>query len=148
MGNHRRELDWPVITGVIGVFVVGRENPNGSGLYDVRPVGPDVHWTLFHVSLERGCVGKESSVNANSVMTDFYRVAGSGGDRLEQSRVLIWALQAAWTIAACNGFGCGLSCRAERDERRIRVVCDDVEACPNRSCWVPSDAGNARNTDC
>ena len=66
MGNHRRELDWPVITGVVGVFVVGRENPNGSGLHDVRPVGPDVHRTFFRVDLESGGVGKQFSVDANS----------------------------------------------------------------------------------
>src|SRR6266702_5523716 len=100
MSDHRRELDWPVVTGIVGVFVVARKNPNGSGLHDVCPIGPAAHWTFFRVDFEGDGVGKQLSIDADSHLADFNRVALSGGDRFDQSRVLIRTLQATWTITA------------------------------------------------
>ena len=76
MGDHRRELDRPVVTGVVGVFVVGGENPNRSGLHDVCSIGPNVHGTFFCIDFQRDGVGKQLSVDADSLLADFYRVAG------------------------------------------------------------------------
>ena len=131
MGYHRGKLDWPVITGVVGVFVVGRKNPNGSGLHDVCPVRPDVHRALFGVDLKSSGVGKQLSIDPDPFLADFNRVAGSGGDRLKQGRVLVGTLEAAGPIAACNCFGCSGPRRAKSDKGRVRVIGDDVEACTN-----------------
>ena len=100
MRDHRRELNWPIVTGIVGVLVVARKNPNGSGLHDVCPIGPAAHRTFLRVDFEGGGVGKQFSRDADPFLADFYRVAGSGGDRFEQGREFIGTLQATWTIAA------------------------------------------------
>jgi hypothetical protein len=141
MVPNRRFWNGAVIAAVEAVAVERGDNPDSSRFDLVGAIGPWVEGSLQVVTESTGAVGKELSIDSNSICGHLDLVAWKGDDGFEKRRSAIWASPHCAILTAERN-GCCRRLRTKLDKIRVPRTASDVEAERKRWCEIKADAKN------
>jgi len=134
-----------VISAVETIAVERGDDPHGSRFDSVGAIGPRVKGALQVVAESSCAVGKQLSIDSNSICAYLDLVAGKRDGGLEERRSAIGASPRGAILTAEGDGGRG-SLRAELHKVCAGRMAGDVKAAREGRCEVKADAENpARN---
>jgi hypothetical protein len=141
MVPNRRFWNGAVIAAVEAVAVERGDDPDSPGFDFVGAIGPRVEGPLQVVTESTGAVGKELSIDSNSICAHLDLVTWKCDDGFEERRSAIWASPRS-AILTAEGNGCCRRLRTKLDKIRVPRTAGDVEAERKGWCEIKTDAKN------
>src|SRR6266849_6243166 len=126
MVPNRGNWNRAVIAAVEAVAIERRDDPHRSWFDFVGAIGPRIERALEVVAESSGAVGKQLSIDSNSIRADLYFVAGKCDAWFEKRRSAIGASPRG-AILAAEGDGGRVSLRAKLHKVRAGRMAGNVE---------------------
>src|SRR5882672_6311326 len=146
MVPNRRFWNRTVIAAVEAVAVERGDDPDSSRFDFVGAIGPRVEGSLQVVTESTGAVGKELSIDSNSICAHLDVVAGKCDDGFEKRRSAIGASPQS-AILTAEGNGCCRPLQTELDKICVPRTAGDVEAERKGRCEIKTDAKNPASNE-
>ena len=141
MVSNRGLWNGAVIAAVEAVAVERGDDPHGTRFDFVRAIGPGVEGPSHVVAESPGAVGKELSIDSNSICAHLDLVAWKCDDGFEKRRSAIGASPRG-SILTAEGNGCCRRLRTKLDKIRVPRTTGDVKAERKGWCEIKTDAKN------
>src|SRR5580704_6804306 len=125
MVSNRGLRNGAVIAAIEAVAVERGDDPDSPRFDLVGAIGPRVEGPLQVVTESTGAVGKELSIDSNSICAHLDLVAWNCDDGFEKRRSAIWASPRS-AILTAEGNGCCRRLRTKLDKIRVARTAGDV----------------------